>query len=174
VRLELGGWPVTLVDTAGLRESDDEIEQEGVRRARARAEQADLSLWLTEATEAGLPSPVEGAICVATKTDLALAPAGWLGISTITGIGLGALLATLEDAVAERLATSGLAIPTRERHLAAIIDARTALDRALQAELPELVAEDLRLAARALGRIAGRVDVEDVLDRLFASFCIGK
>ncbi|MDB5367134.1 MAG: trmE [Rhodospirillales bacterium] len=174
VRLDLGGWPVTLVDTAGLRESDDEIEQEGVRRARARAEQADLAVWLTEATEAGLPSPVEGAICVATKTDLALAPAGWLGISTITGIGLGALLATLETAVAERLATSGVAIPTRERHLAAIADARTALDRALQAEMPELVAEDLRLAARALGRIAGRVDVEDVLDRLFASFCIGK
>ncbi|GIL40751.1 tRNA uridine-5-carboxymethylaminomethyl(34) synthesis GTPase MnmE [Roseiterribacter gracilis] len=174
VRLDLGGWPVTLIDTAGLRDSTDPIEQEGVRRARARAEQADLSLWLTEAAEAGVPSPIPGAICVATKTDLALAPAGWLGISTITGVGLGALLATLEGAVADILATSGAAIPTRERHLAAITEARDALHRALQADLPELMAEDLRLAARALGRIAGRVDVEDVLDRLFASFCIGK
>jgi tRNA modification GTPase len=174
VRLDLGGWPVTLIDTAGLRESADPIEQEGVRRARARAEAADLGLWLVEAAEASGEPPLPGLLRVATKTDLAPAPAGWLGISTQTGAGLDGLLKRLETEVADRLATSGAAIPTRERHLAAIEDARDALDRALVADLPELVAEDLRVAARALGRIAGRVDVEDVLDRLFASFCIGK
>lgn len=178
VRMDLGGWPVQLVDTAGLRAATDEIEAEGIRRARARAAQADLKLVLFAAGQPDDPDSLAlldpDTLAVATKTDLAPAPAGRLGISVATGEGVQQLLAVLEHRVAGLLDVSGALPPTRARHRDALAQTVASLDRALVADLPELAAEDLRMAQRSLGRITGRIDVEDMLDRLFAGFCIGK
>lgn len=177
VRLDLGGIPVVLVDTAGLRESSDEIEAEGVRRARQRADNADLVLRLrppdseTERKGSGTTE-----IVVATKLDLGgSARPGEVGVCAITGSGLPELMAL----IASRLGKLGQAEPalvTRERHRVAVADAAAAIERAAQLphEQPELIAEELRLAVRALERLIGKVDVEDVLDSLFSGFCIGK
>ncbi len=182
VALDLGGYPVVLADTAGLRASTDAIEEEGVKRARDRARRADLKLVVVDASN---PDEIvaigdlldDDAILVANKIDLlragAPAPQG-LALSVKTGAGMDALLERLGAEVAARLAPSGAAIVTRARHREALEDCRAALVRFGGASLPELAAEDLRAAARALGRITGRVDVEDMLDRLFAQFCIGK
>jgi tRNA modification GTPase len=177
--LDLRGFPVTLVDTAGLRESDDPIEREGVARARRRAERADLTLWLTDSTAPAAPTfggagPV---IAVATKADLGGAAAvGATPISAVTGQGIEQLLDAIADVAAQQMTGPAPALITLERHRVAYADALAALERALdpaQAEL-ELVAEDLRLAARALERIAGRIDVEDVLGEIFKRLCVGK
>jgi tRNA modification GTPase len=182
VRCDLGGLPVTLVDTAGLRDSDDPVEQEGVARARARAAAADLVLWLVAPDD---PTPVQPApggstpgLWVGTKSDLAdpSAPVD-LAVSARTGAGLDALLDHVR-AVAEQWLGEGDALLTRERHRRALVRTAEALGRAQtlltrRADL-ELAAEEIRLATRAVGEITGRVDVEDVLDRLFSAFCIGK
>jgi tRNA modification GTPase len=177
--LDLRGFPVTLVDTAGLRESDDPIEREGVARARRRAERADLTLWLSDST-APLAPAFDGAgpvIAVATKADLGGGgAAGALPISALTGQGIEQLLDVVADVAAEQMSGPAPALITLERHRVAYADALAALERALnpaQGEL-ELVAEDLRLAARALERIAGRIDVEDVLGEIFKRLCVGK
>jgi len=177
VRLDLGGYPVTLVDTAGLRDSDDVIEQEGVRRARARAQQADLRLQIFEAGEGvGLAQPDD--LIVINKVDIAR-PTPILGafmISVRTGEGIDALLAALEARVVAMMGLRETPSLTRSRHRRALEDAASHLDRACMGgnREPELVAEDVRLAVRALGRITGRVDVEDILDVVFGEFCIGK
>jgi tRNA modification GTPase len=178
-RVALGGVPVTLVDTAGLRESADEIEAEGVRRARARAAAADLVIMVVEAGGPPPPDPLPrgegGSLVVANKLDLGGAvPSGAIGISALTGEGLPALRARLEAAA--RSLTEGAGPPplTQARHRAALQEAAVRLVGARTADLPELRAEDLRLALRALGRITGSVGVEDILDTLFARFCIGK
>ncbi|MEN3975335.1 tRNA uridine-5-carboxymethylaminomethyl(34) synthesis GTPase MnmE [Emcibacter sp. SYSU 3D8] len=179
VRLDLGGYPVTLVDTAGLRDSDDIIEQEGVRRARARAQNADLRLQLHEAGGAlGLGEPDD--LIVINKVDIARPsdrPGAFL-ISVRTGEGIDALLAAIEDRVVGMMGLRDVPSLTRARHRRALEAAAGHLDRACAAVAgmlePELVAEDVRLAARALGRITGRVDVEDLLDVVFGEFCIGK
>jgi tRNA modification GTPase len=178
VRLDLGGYPVTLVDTAGLRESEDRIEQEGVRRALERAARADLRLRLFAPGEDVTAGPDE--LAVLNKSDIAegCAASGALAISVKTGAGIPDLLARLESIVVERMSLQEAPALTRVRHRRALEDAVSHLDRALdgigrQVE-PELVAEDVRLAARALGRITGRVDVEDILDVVFSAFCIGK
>ena len=177
--LDLRGFPVTLVDTAGLRESDDPIEREGVARARRRAERADLTLWLTDSTVFDAP-PFTGsgaAITVATKADLGgWAEAGAVKVSAVTGAGIEQLLDAIAEVAAEEMSGPAPALITLERHRVAYADALAALERALnpdQGEL-ELVAEDLRLAARALERIAGRIDVEDVLGEIFKRLCVGK
>ncbi|MGE0665275.1 MAG: tRNA uridine-5-carboxymethylaminomethyl(34) synthesis GTPase MnmE [Sphingomonadales bacterium] len=179
VRLDLGGYPVTLVDTAGLRESDDIVEQEGVRRARARAEKADLRLRLFEPGEGtGLSRP--GDLMVINKVDVTRprATPGAFLISVRTGEGIDALLAALEERVVAAMGLREVPSLTRARHRRALEDAAGHLDRARtgahEEREPELVAEDVRLAARALGRITGRVDVEDILDVVFGEFCIGK
>lgn len=177
VRCDLGGLPVTLVDTAGLRDSDDLVEQEGVARARARAEAADLVLWLVPPD--GVPPPDRAAgLRVATKADLGRpsVPVD-LVVSAQTEAGLEGLLERLRSA-AEQSLGAGDALLTRERHRRALAAAAEALGRAdtllaRRADL-ELAAEEVRLATRAVGEITGRVDVEDVLDRLFSAFCIGK
>jgi tRNA modification GTPase len=180
VHLDLAGCPVILADTAGLRETDDEIEAEGVRRARARAAAADLTVALFDATTApddatrALVGPET--IVVRSKADLG-APLGGIGglpVSARTGAGLAELLARLTAAVTDRFAAADQPALTRARHRSALIEARDALARSRSARLPELAAEDLRLAARALGRITGRIDVEDLLDVIFRDFCIGK
>jgi tRNA modification GTPase len=182
VAIDLAGYPVLLADTAGLRESADIVEQEGLRRALARAEAAELRLFVFDAAR---PEDAAGAaawpgaetLLVANKIDLApdrtALPAGALAISALTGDGVPALI----DALARRLAADyDLAAPllTRARHREALEAAREALNRSLAAPLPELRAEDLRLAWRSLGRITGQADVEDLLDVIFADFCIGK
>lgn len=175
VHLELAGQAVLLLDTAGLRETADAVEQEGVRRALARAEAADLVLWLAD-DGAAPPAALARAIRVRTKADLGGGvPADWIGVSAHSGAGVSALLARLEQE-AEGLAGGEPALVTRERQRLALAAASGHLARADRdfAGREELRAEELRLAARALDRVIGRVDVEDVLDALFGTFCIGK
>jgi tRNA modification GTPase len=179
-RLELGGVPVTLADTAGLREAADEIEAEGVRRALRAGRQADLVLAVFAANAAPEPGTLAllgpDAVAVVSKADLGAGPAvvGALRVSARTGEGLGALR---ERLAAEALARAGLgaqAALTRPRHRAALAEAAGWLEEGAEASLPELAAEASRAALAALGRLAGRVGVEDVLDRVFGEFCIGK
>ncbi len=189
VALDLGGYPVVLADTAGLREAEGEIEAEGVKRARARAAASDLKLVLVDAsdpTEAEAVRALLGpdAILIANKIDrladhgplavdsLGAGPA--LRLSVATGAGLGELLRRLEAMIGERLAGGGAPVISRARHRAALGEVGAALRRFASAILPELAAEDLRRAVQALGRITGRVDVEDLLDVIFREFCIGK
>jgi len=175
VHLELAGQAVTLLDTAGLRETADAVEAEGVRRARARAEAADLVLWLSDSAQAPPPA-LSAAVRVRTKLDRGMeVPPGWLGISAASGAGMDALLALLE-AQAEALAGGAPALVSRERQRLALERAAEHLARAggAFAGHEELRAEEVRLAVRALDQLIGRVDVEDVLDALFGTFCIGK
>lgn len=179
VHMDLGGYAVTLVDTAGLRESTDVIEREGIRRARAQAADADLRVAVfdgTQARDAATSALVDAdSIEVINKSDLLAAPSpGALLISAKTGAGMDMLIAHLIERVRVK-SDSGAVVPlTRARHRAALEECRAALARARLAPEPELAAEDLRLAARALGRLTGRVDVEELLDVVFRDFCIGK
>jgi tRNA modification GTPase len=175
----LGGVPVTLVDTAGLREATDEIEAEGVRRARARAAAADLVIEVIAPPSPPNPLPQgegeNGCIAVANKIDLGgTVPLGAIAISALTGEGLDTLRAHLAEAARSLTESTGPPPLTQARHRAALQEAVARLAGAQTADLPELRAEDLRLALRALGRITGSVGVEDILDTLFARFCIGK
>jgi tRNA modification GTPase len=183
VRLALAGVPVTLADTAGLRDAADEVEQEGIRRAQNRAGGADLVLAVFAADVAPDAQTLAwvrpGTLVLANKVDLAPAPVligevAPMGVSARTGTGLEALRARLE-AEAVRLAGSGdAAVLTRSRHRAALAEAAGWLAEAEAAALPELVSEALRAALRALGRLTGRVGVEAILDVVFREFCIGK
>ena len=186
VHLDLGGYPVLLADTAGLRESGSKIETEGVRRALARAAHADLqlividgALWpvIPEATRALIDAQ---SILVLNKADLlpeplqAISGHQLIAVSALSGLGIADLLAALKVRAAALLAAGDQAAITRLRHRTALEDCRDTLARGLAVGPVELKAEELRLAARALGRITGRVDVEDVLDVIFREFCIGK
>ncbi len=172
VCVDLAGVPVTLIDTAGLRETADAVEAEGVRRARARAASADLVLCVVDAARPA--AALEGALVIANKIDLTPAPVGAVGVSVLSGEGFAALEALL-GAEAERLTFAGAApVLTRARHVAALRDAVHALRAALACSLPELRAEDLRLSVQSLGRITGAVDAEAILDDVFSAFCIGK
>jgi tRNA modification GTPase len=189
VALDLSGYPVVLADTAGLRETGDAVEQEGLRRALARAEAAELRLFVFDAAH---PEALAGAgrwpgpdtLLVANKIDLR---PDWLdgrsrpaeggdrifGVSALTGAGVPELVEALSARIANMY--DGTApLLTRARHREALERAADALRRSLAAPLPELRAEDLRLAWRSLGRITGQVDVEDLLDVIFADFCLGK
>ena len=172
-RVVLGGVPVTLVDTAGLRDTTDSIEAEGVRRALARARDADLAMTVVEA---GSPIPANpGHLVIANKADLGQqGPDGALRISAKTGEGMDELRAHLAGAARQMTESSGAPPLTRARHRAALLEAASLLDAAEHADLPELRGEDQRLAMRALGRITGHVGVEDILDTVFSKFCIGK
>jgi tRNA modification GTPase len=183
VRLDLAGVPVTLADTAGLRETEDEIEAEGVRRARRKADSADLTLAVFAADQPADPATLAllapAVLVVANKTDLAPAPAAIggmvpLGVSARDGTGLPALRAALAAAAADRAGLEEAAALTRPRHRAALEEAAGWLAEAEAAALPEMASEALRAALRALGRLTGRVGVEAVLDVVFADFCIGK
>lgn len=174
VRLDLDGLPVWLVDTAGLRTTDDPVEREGVARSRRHAAEADLVLWLVAPDAAGEAAPPGCVMRVLTKVDLGASDrAAGHAVSALTGEGLGELLDALAEA-AKRDVGTGDALVTRSRHRAALQQALTALQRGRSAAEDELIAEDLRSALHALGEIVGRVGVEAMLDRLFAGFCIGK
>jgi tRNA modification GTPase len=202
VAIDLAGYPVVLADTAGLRETADPVEQEGLRRALARADTAELRLFVYDATR---PDESEGAgawpgpdtLIVANKIDLLprsgalLSPAipgssperggserGFSAhrrfpVSALTGEGIEPLLTALSARITETFRIEAPVL-TRARHREALEAAAAALARAGRAPLPELRAEDLRLALRALGRITGSVGVEDLLDVIFRDFCIGK
>jgi tRNA modification GTPase len=235
VHLDLAGWPVTLLDTAGIRDSDDPVEREGVRRARDRAAAADLVLWVVDASEPAQSSAVIPFGPPGNDDDLASpSPPTWLvrnkidaisgirrnestshkidknepplpvneplkdivnnglarsneirftvgesvfNLSATTGEGFELLLAALTRHADGFLAGAEPALITRERHRRILEDALAALRRAGKPEVAsreDLLAEELRLAARALGRLTGRVDVEDILDVIFRDFCIGK
>jgi tRNA modification GTPase len=187
VHLDLGGWPVVLADTAGLRESGDAIEQEGVRRAQARAQAADLRLLVLDATgewQATMQALTGPSahwnpaldIVVANKVDLALVDAvGVVPLSAVSGAGLPELLARIERSAGHLMEQGAGAPPlTRARHREALAEAEQALGRALAAPEVALAAEDLRLALRAIGRITGTVRIDELLDVIFRDFCIGK
>ena len=181
--LTIGGYAVTLMDTAGLRETGDAIEAEGVRRARAHAEAADLRLWVRAPGDD--PSAVEGVIrpddlVILNKADLnrLAAPEGFehLWVSAATGQGLQALDAWLQARIARDLSGADFPAVTRERHRIRLKRARDHLAAAGPALAvgPEVASEELRHAVRALAEVAGEVGVEDILGEVFASFCIGK
>jgi tRNA modification GTPase len=197
LHLDLGGYPVTVLDTAGMRETSDPIEREGVRRASEQAASADLVLWVTDATK--MKSPKFSARCaphsapnaawlVVNKTDLLTeqerqrAESGFGKyenmnlVSSSTGTGVDGLVNALSG-FAERFFTPEPALVTRERQRAHLRETVLALERAkcaAQEGREEIMAEHLRLASRALGKLLGRVDVEDVLDVIFRDFCVGK
>jgi tRNA modification GTPase len=183
VRLNLGGYPVVLMDTAGIREAGGEIEREGIRRSLDRMREADLVLWVEDLAapldERGEPPAGDTPLLrVGNKADLVpVSPTdGMILISARTGVGLDRLLTALLERVGNRVSGVEWAAITRARHREGLETAKAALADFLlgnPAEL-ELRAEDLRNAATALGRLTGRVDVEDILDRIFADFCIGK
>lgn len=186
VHLDLGGWPVVLADTAGLRDSSDAIEQEGVRRARARAASADLRLLVLDATSdwrSEREKLIQGAerwdaardIVVVNKADLAsIEDPDVVALSALSGDGLAGLLTRIEAAAATLMQEGGAPPLTRARHREALKDCQDALGRALTAPEIALAAEDLRLAMRALGRITGAVRIDELLDIIFRDFCIGK
>ena len=181
VFLDLRGYPVILVDTAGIRESRDPIEQEGVARARRKAGSADLMLWLNDNGASPSPTMDSPALLVRTKIDLEAAgalaeDAASLAISAKTGAGIDRLLDAIADLAEERMSSHEPALLTLERHRRGFQDARQALASALAPEAaePELIAEDLRRAALAMDRIVGRIGVDDVLGEIFARLCVGK
>jgi len=191
VALDLGGYPVILADTAGLREASSAVEEEGVRRARARAAHADLKLAVLDATRPGEAKALRDlfggdTLVVANKMDLNPKDnAAWadrlgsgpaIRVSVKTGRGLAEVESRLREEAARRIKAGAGAAPliTRARHRQALEECAAALARFPGISAPELAAEELRRAVRALGRVTGRVDVEDLLDVLFREFCIGK
>ena len=185
VRLDLKGYPVLVIDSAGIRESGDEIEREGIRRTLAQAERADLVLWLGSAIEPETRPSAEilkmdrPLIEITTQIDRVdnPRPVG-VALSAKTGLGIDLLI----DEITSRIETdlnrsTSSAVLTRARHRAAVEEALDFIDRALgagQGTGAELIAEDIRLAARAIGKMTGNVSVDEILDQLFSSFCIGK
>jgi tRNA modification GTPase len=170
VRLDLGGVPVHVTDTAGLRDTADSIEAEGVRRAQARAAKADFVILVAGPGEDFAPAPenVPG-MQLRTKADL-----GGDGVSARTGAGMAALRARLAETAQALTDTKGVATLARPRQIACVRDTAEALSRALALPEPELRGEELRLAAGALARLVGGIAVEEVLDAVFSGFCIGK
>lgn len=175
VRMDLRGLPVTLLDTAGLREAQDAVEAIGVDRARQRAETADLRVFLIAPGERPQMTPRDDDIVLVAKADLH--PGAENGISGKTGQGVAALVDRIAQVLAGRAAGGGVA--TRERHRQAMARGLAGLEAAA-VHLPrgeaaaEIAAEELRGAVRALDSLVGRIDVENVLDEIFASFCLGK
>ena len=193
VPLDLGGFPVLVYDTAGLRAAVGKAEQEGVRRALARAGSSDLVLWLSAPKDYDAPPEDSASVLndsvpiwfVGTKADLgnpddaARLPfvnkfAARFSISAKTGDGLAGLESALRETASKAMTGDAAFTITRLRHKALLEAAVADLDAALAAKEEEVVAELLRRASDALGRLVGRIDVEDVLDRLFGEFCIGK
>ena len=185
VQLDLDGYPVTVIDTAGIRETDDPVEQEGVRRARARAADADLVLWLTDSPRAAVQHEgVTPVWTVRNKIDLEAAGRPLADtqrqeafqISAIGGDGVPNLIAALVGFAQAYFGggEGGLIGRTRQRRL--LQETAASLERSIEVveQGEELAAEELRAAAHSLGRLLGRVDVEDILDVIFREFCVGK
>jgi tRNA modification GTPase len=187
VQLDLDGYPVTVIDTAGIRETDDPVEQEGVRRARSRAAAADLVLWLTDANggmidrQGSASEESAPAWLVRNKIDLEAGRGKRAGeqefrISAAHGDGVADLVSALVGFAQDFFGSTESGLITRERQRKLLQDTAMSLERSLGAinQGEELAAEDLRSATHSLGRLLGRVDVEDILDVIFREFCIGK
>jgi tRNA modification GTPase len=188
VHLDLGGYPVTILDTAGIRDSDDPVEREGIARARSRAATADLVLWLTEPGDRRAPPPMESPVWrIRSKADLVdsdtklsqgVVPGAetQFSVSTKTGEGLSRVINALSVFAEQAFGSGESALVTRLRHRVLLERVVEALNRAskLGGGDLELLAEELRAAATDLGRLLGKIDVEDVLDVIFRDFCIGK
>jgi len=184
--LNLGGYPVIISDTAGLRpeqlgNSDhDKIESEGIRRALARAHAADIKILLFDATAQTIDTHTqalmdEHSITVLNKIDQKKSNMpDALSVSVKTETGLDDVTNALVEKIKNIIGTRNIPSPTRARHRSALEECKESIIRALKAPQAELIAEDVRLSMRALGRITGRVDVEDLLDIIFRDFCIGK
>lgn len=175
VRMDLAGLPVTLLDTAGLRETEDHVESLGIELARKRAESADLRVFLTDNPKELGVQMMSGDIQVLPKSDLRNPSEG--GISGKTGQGIDQLIFQISDVLGNRTTSSGIA--TRERHRVALINACESLSSAMAVlesgpDLYDIAAEELRTAIRALETLVGRIGVEDLLDEIFSSFCLGK
>ena len=187
VQLDLDGYPVTVIDTAGIRETDDPIEQEGVRRARARAGEADLVLWLADTAAARVEYHGTAPVwLVRNKIDLVRPsaaavdgqgrPMAEFRISARSGAGLPELIGALVGFAQSYFGGSEGGLIARERQRMLVKDTADSLRRAITVVSggEELAAEELRAAAYSLGRLLGRVDVEDILDVIFREFCVGK
>jgi tRNA modification GTPase len=191
VQLDLDGYPVTMIDTAGIRETDDPVEQEGVRRARAKAAEADLVLWLTDSPDSGARRAATApAWIVRNKVDLDAERGGAIGransetaqrgvdfeISAKQGDGIGELVSALVSFADSYFGGGEGGLITRERQRRLLEETSRSLHRSIEVigQGDEFAAEDLRAAAYTLGRLLGRVDVEDILDVIFREFCIGK
>jgi tRNA modification GTPase len=186
VQLDLDGYPVTVIDTAGIRETDDPVEQEGVRRARTRAAEADLVLWISDAEHAGIPPEGSAPLwLVCNKIDLPGTDTRLPGcarggkafaISARRGDGIADLISGLVDHAHQFFGSSedGLIGRARQRELLERTVDSLRRSIAVAGSGEELIAEELRSAAYLLGRLLGQVDVEDILDVIFKDFCIGK
>jgi tRNA modification GTPase len=182
VHLDLDGYPVTVIDTAGIRETDDPVEQEGVRRARARAAEADLVLWMIDAGHEKVPHESAAPVwTIRNKIDLGTGFAGRQGgadfaISASRGDGMQELMAALVNFARDYFGSSEAGLIGRERQRKLLCETVDSLQRSITVleKGEELGAEELRTAAHSLGRLLGRVDVEDILDAIFREFCIGK
>jgi tRNA modification GTPase len=195
VQLDLDGYPVTVIDTAGIRKTDDPVEQEGVRRARARAAEADLVLWMMDAQHEQRPQEAAAPLwTVRNKIDLDSvgadsakpSPAGVIGqerrpgsdfgISASRGDGIAELISALVGFARDHLGAGEVSLISRARQRKLLEEAADSLQRSIEVigKGEELTAEELRAAAYSLGRLLGRVDVEDILDKIFRDFCIGK
>ncbi|MFN4154295.1 MAG: tRNA uridine-5-carboxymethylaminomethyl(34) synthesis GTPase MnmE [Paracoccaceae bacterium] len=175
VRMDIGGLPVTLLDTAGLRDTDDEIEKIGVDRAKERARLADLRVLLLAPGDTVAPANVDiGDIVVWGKADLAPVPQG---LSSVNGFGLDRLIEEIGQRLQRRVSGSGLLIRDRQRlAIARASESMVSAQRWLYSEDPslELAAADIRSASYALDVLVGKIGVELLLDEIFSSFCIGK
>ena len=180
VRLDINGYPVIVADTAGLRDTDEEIEAEGVRRAKARAEEADLVLWLSDALKGKNNTETEKIdsekiFRIMNKADQTEPQNdGNIWISAKTGQGIDVLLDRIGRFVEEKMALREEPSLTRLRHRKALEECLQCLNSSLKAPEIELMTEDLRMAMRSLGKITGHVQVEELLDVIFKDFCIGK
>ena len=174
VRMDLDGLPVTFLDTAGLRDSDDHVEAIGIERAIARARTADLRVFLTDDMAALPLTPLPQDIVVAPKADLR---SDGTGVSGVTGAGVTDLVQAVKAVFSDKVAHAGLT--SRERHRTSLQSAVAALETAQDLvkqgpEVYDLAAEELRIAIRSLEFLVGRIDVENLLDEIFSSFCLGK
>jgi tRNA modification GTPase len=187
VELDLDGYPVTVIDTAGIRETDDPVEQEGVRRAKARAGAADLVLWLTDADNVAPPDEssvplwlirnkvdLDGSAIGSAQTTDAARPS--FRMSAARGDGVAEVVAALIAFAESFFSGQESGLITRERQRVLLEETAEALRRSMTVieQGEELAAEELRRAAHSLGRLLGRVDVENILDVIFREFCIGK
>ena len=175
VRMDIAGLPVTVLDTAGLRQTDDAVESIGVARALERAEQADLRVHLVPAGQKPIAPVRDGDLVLTAKQDDAVA--GVAGVSGRTGHGVPALQAHIENELSQRV--QQVALSSRERHRVMLLDSVQMLEEALDLlsegpDLYDIVSENVRVAARRMESLLGHVDVEHLLDEIFANFCVGK
>jgi tRNA modification GTPase len=187
VHLDLDGYPVTLIDTAGVRDTHDPVEQEGVRRARDRARTSDLVLWLVDANDKSAPTPqsdgdhapvwiVRNKVDLVTVKGEGTGATGRFDVSASRGDGVPELIAAVVSYAQDYFGPGEMALVSRARHRTLLQETVAALGRAERSadKGDELLAEELRIAIHSLGRLTGRVDVEDILDVIFREFCIGK